>query len=57
MPKRLEQKLLRQASSLGYTGRRKDAFVYGTMRKTGWTPEHEKRSQTEAMVRQLRLRK
>jgi hypothetical protein len=38
MPKKLEQDLKRQATKKGLTGDRKDAYVYGTLRKTGWTP-------------------
>ncbi len=38
MPKKLEQKLVREASKKGLTGKRKNAYVYGTLRKTGWKP-------------------
>lgn len=38
MPKRLERKLRRQARRKGLSGRRQDAYVYGTLRKTGWRP-------------------
>lgn len=38
MPKKLEQDLMKQATKKGLTGARKDAYVYGTLRKTGWTP-------------------
>ena len=41
MPKAMEAKLKREASSLGLKGKRKNAFIYGTMRKTGWKPERE----------------
>jgi hypothetical protein len=59
MPKALEQKLIKQATAQGLEGEHKDAYVYGTLRKTGWVPEREKKkkSQTEAMVQQLRARK
>jgi hypothetical protein len=36
MPKKLEAKLKREASKKGLTGKRKAAYVYGTLRKTGW---------------------
>ena len=39
MPKKLERKLKRQAEEKGLTGNSKDAYVYGTLRKTGWTPK------------------
>lgn len=42
MPKALEQKLSKEASKEGLTGKRKDAYVYGTLRKTGWKPKGEK---------------
>lgn len=42
MPKALERKLKREASEKGLKGDRKDAYVYGTLRKTGWTPAHQK---------------
>ena len=41
MPKAMEQALEREASKKGLSGDRRDAFVYGTMRKTGWKPERE----------------
>ena len=33
MPKKLHAKLEKQAKKAGLTGERKDAYVYGTMRK------------------------
>jgi hypothetical protein len=42
LPKALEDKLKKEASKRGLKGERKDAYVYGTMRKTGWKPEGEK---------------
>lgn len=41
MPKELERKLEAEATQQGITGKRKNAFVYGTMRKTGWKPQRE----------------
>lgn len=38
MPKELEQKLKREAAAKGLTGERAGAYIYGTLRKTGWTP-------------------
>jgi hypothetical protein len=43
MPKALEGKLARQATKKHLTGKRKNAYIYGTMRKTGWKPEREKK--------------
>jgi hypothetical protein len=42
MPKALEKALMRQAEAKGMTGRRKDRYVYGTLRKTGWKPRMER---------------
>lgn len=42
MPKKLEKELEHQADKKGLKGARKDAYVYGTMRKTGWKPKREK---------------
>lgn len=52
MPVALERKLKRQARKMsrsgslqgkGSTKERMDAYVYGTLRKTGWKPSREKR--------------
>jgi hypothetical protein len=40
MPKALERKLKRQAKRRQVAD--EDAYVYGTMRKTGWKPSREK---------------
>jgi hypothetical protein len=42
MPKKLEQSLKRQASKKGLKGDKANAYVYGTLRDTGWKPEREK---------------
>lgn len=42
MSKKLEQELREEAKKKGLTGEKADAFVYGIMRKQGWTPEREK---------------
>ena len=39
MPKKLEEALKREAEKKGLKGDRKDAYVYGGMRKTVWTPK------------------
>ena len=44
MPKALERKLQNEAAAKGYKGKRADAYVYGTLRKTGWTPKKKKKS-------------
>jgi hypothetical protein len=42
MPKKLEKELKDEARRKGYKGDRADAYVYGTLRKTGWKPSREK---------------
>lgn len=37
-PLKLERKLKREARRRGYGKKRAGAYVYGTMRKTGWKP-------------------
>jgi hypothetical protein len=44
MPKKLEEKLRREAKKKGLTGERADAYVYGTMQKTtDWKPHRRAR--------------
>lgn len=43
MPKKLEEKLRKEGIAKGLSGERLDAYVYGTLRKTGWVPEREKK--------------
>jgi hypothetical protein len=42
MPKKLERKLELQAEKKGLTGERKNRYVYGSLRKTGWKPSTQK---------------
>lgn len=39
MPKKLEKKLKKQAAKKGLAGEKKDAYIYGPLRKTGWKPK------------------
>lgn len=47
MPKALERKLKRQAREKGFVkdglSERGRKYVYGTLRKTGWVPSHQKK--------------
>lgn len=43
MPKALERQLEAQAIKKGLAGDRKNAYTFGTLRKTGWKPGKEKR--------------
>jgi hypothetical protein len=48
MPKALEDKLKREASKkFPNDQERQDAYVYGTMRKTGWTPSTQKKGKSK----------
>ncbi len=44
MPKKLEEDLKRRAKRLGLKDKRADAYVYGTMRRTGWRPRRERKT-------------
>lgn len=44
MPKKLEHDLQRQAAKKGLHGERAAAYIYGTLRKTGWKPQRERRA-------------
>lgn len=39
MPEEMERKLKAQAKKKGLKGKRANAYVYGTMMKTGWRPK------------------
>ena len=43
MPKELEAKLKAEATAKGFSEERKNRYVYGTMRKTGWIPSTQKK--------------
>ena len=44
MPKALEKKLKKQAHKKGFGKERTNAYVYGTMRNTGWTPSTQRKN-------------
>lgn len=48
MPKKMEQALKREAKKKHLSKERTGAYVYGTMRKTGWVPSTQKKSQKKA---------
>ena len=48
MPKALERKLKKEVAGKNWSQEHKDAYVYGTMRKTGWTPSTQKPSMESA---------
>jgi hypothetical protein len=41
MPKELEAKLKKEARKKGLKGESANAYVFGTMRKTGWEPKRK----------------
>ena len=50
MPKELEEKLEREANSKGLTGSRKNAYIYGTLRKMGWKPKGQRKSRRDVGI-------
>ena len=50
MPEKLERELKKTARKRGYGKERTGAYVYGTMRKTGWKPTREKRKRRMVWV-------
>lgn len=43
MPTKMEKALKKEAIKRGLTGEHRDAYIYGTMRKTGWVPSTQKK--------------
>lgn len=43
MPKEMEEALKKEARKKGLTGKRANAYIYGTMRKKGWKPKRERK--------------
>jgi hypothetical protein len=48
MPVEMERRLKRKAQAKGLSGDRADAYVYGTMRKTGWKPSKKRKAGDQA---------
>ena len=44
MPKAMETALKKEATKKHLKGKRAAAYVYGTMRKTGWTPSTQRKA-------------
>jgi cytochrome c biogenesis protein CcdA len=44
MPKKMEQALKKEAKKKGLSGKRANAYIYGAMRATGWTPSTQKKA-------------
>ena len=49
----LERKLKRLVAGKDWSQKRKDAYVYGTLRRTGWTPSREKKKSVNGKVRRV----
>ena len=43
MPKKMERALKKECKKKGLSKERCGAYVYGTMRKTGWKPKKKKK--------------
>lgn len=55
MPAALERALKRKVAGKNWSEERKDAYVYGTLRKTGWKPSHQKEKKMSTEDRVVRL--
>ena len=53
MPKALEEALKREVASREWSQARKDAYVYGALRKTGWKPARLKAARAELTATDL----
>jgi hypothetical protein len=53
MPKELEMKLKKEAHKKGLGEERTNAYVYGTMRKTGWKPSREMTKEQKEMHKKI----
>ena len=42
MPLALERKLKKQVAGKKWSAKKKKAYIYGTLRKTGWIPSTQK---------------
>lgn len=42
MPKALERKLKAEVKNKSWSKKKKNAYIYGVMRKTGWVPSTQK---------------
>lgn len=51
MPVALERALKRKVAGKKMSKERKDAYVYGTLRKTGWKPKRELSSMLDSIIR------
>ena len=48
MPKAMERKLRAEAEKKGLSGKRKNAYIFGTMiKKTNWRPKRKKKGKTK----------
>lgn len=50
MPQALEKKLKKEVAGKNWSKERKNAYVFGTMRKTGWTPAGKKKKKSGTLV-------
>lgn len=54
MPKEMEMELKARAKKMGMSKERTGAYVYGTMRKTGWTPSTQKDSLHSEIIKRAK---
>jgi len=51
MPEALERKLKAQVRNKPWSEERKNAYIYGTLRNTGWVPSTQKIAHTAKKLR------
>ena len=53
MPEMMEKELKKEVASKDWSEEKKNAYIYGTMRKTGWKPSKgkKKKHSMEAIAR------
>ena len=56
MPKELHDKLAREADKKGLKGKRRSAYIYGTMRDAGWKPKRERKDNPTPAMRNNKMR-
>ena len=56
MPKALHDQLEKEADKKGLKGKRRRAYIYGTMRDTGWKPEREREGNPTSTMRSEKRR-
>jgi len=54
MPEALERELKVRAKKKGFGKKRTGKYVYGTLRKTGWEPSHQKNTISDEIKKRVK---